>query len=142
MSYSGLVHPLDLAGAAAVVLPSWQLASPEERAAGWKPGGWQVTHFHVPTKRLYVLMHRGHEWTHKDLGTEVWVFDATTGKRLQRIALAKPAQSIAVSQDAAPLLYAIPEDPEVQIYDAATGKLAHTLDRLGFSPTLLTVPGE
>ena len=142
VSYSGLVHPLDLAGAAAVVLPSWQLASPEERAAGWKPGGWQVTHFHVPTKRLYVLMHRGHEWTHKDLGTEVWVFDATTGKRLQRIALAKPAQSIAVSQDAAPLLYAIPEDPEVQIYDAATGKLAHTLDRLGFSPTLLTVPGE
>jgi len=89
-----------------------------------------------------VLMHQGHEWTHKDFGTEVWVFDATSGKRLQRIALSKPAQSIAVSQDAAPLLYALPEDPEVQIYDAGSGKLLHTLDKLGFTPTLLTVPGE
>lgn len=142
VAYSGLVHPLDLSGAAAVALPSWQLASDVERAAGWKPGGWQVTHFHVPSRRLYVLMHQGHEWTHKDFGTEVWVFDATSGKRLQRIALSKPAQSIAVSQDAAPLLYALPEDPEVQIYDAGSGKLLHTLDKLGFTPTLLTVPGE
>ena len=142
VSYSGRVHPLDLADAAAVKLPEWQLASEEERAAGWKPGGWQVTHFHVATQRLYVLMHRGHEWTHKNSGTEVWVFDAPSGRRLQRIALAKPAQSIAVSQDAAPLLYAIPEDPEIQAYEVASGRLLYTLDRLGFSPTLLTVPGE
>jgi methylamine dehydrogenase heavy chain len=142
VSYSGLVHPLDLSGAVAVKLPAWQLATEEERAEGWKPGGWQVAHFHAPTQRLYVLMHQGHEWTHKQSGTEVWVFDAPSGRRLQRIALAQPVQSIAVSQDAAPLLYTLPEEPEIQVYEAASGKLLHTLDKLGFSPTFLTVPGE
>lgn len=142
VAYSGTVFPLDLSGAVATKLPSWSLTSAEERAAGWKPGGWQLTHFHIPTKRLYVLMHQGHQWTHKNLGTEVWVFDAPSGKRVQKIPLDKPAQSIAVSQDAAPLLYTIPDGTEILIYDVATARLRSTLGNIGFSPTLLTVPGE
>jgi methylamine dehydrogenase heavy chain len=143
VSYSGTVIPLDLAGAAAAKLPSWSLTHPEERAAGWRPGGWQVTHFHVPDKRLYVLMHRGHEWTHKDAGTEVWVFDVKTQSRLQRIKLSKPAQAIAVSQDDSPLLYTIVDGaPQIITYNGATGSVRSELDNIGFSPQLLTVPGE
>lgn len=142
VSYAGLVIPLDLSGAAAQRQAAWSLSSPAEKAAGWRPGGWQVTHFHVPSKRLYVLMHRGHEWTHKESGTEVWVFDVQTQKRLQKIKLSKPAQSIAVSQDDSPLLFTIVDGAEVITYDSATGKVRSKLANIGFSPQILTVPGE
>ena len=143
VAYSGSVIPLDLSGAAAKKQASWSLVTPAERADGWKPGGWQVTHFHVPGKRLYVLMHRGPEWTHKDSGTEVWVYDVQTQKRLQKIRLSKPAQSIAVSQDDSPLLYTIVDGAaEVITYDSSTGKVRSELENLGFTPQILTVPGE
>jgi methylamine dehydrogenase heavy chain len=143
VSYSGTVIPLDLSGAAVRKLASWTLTSPEEKAAGWKPGGWQVTHFHVPDKRMYVLMHRGSEWTHKDSGTEVWVYDVRTQRRLQKIKLLKPAQSIAVSQDDSPLLYTIVEGaPEIITYNGSNGSVRNTIDDIGFTPQLLTVPGE
>lgn len=142
VSYYGTVVPLDLSGAAAKKQASWSLTTSAEKEEGWRPGGWQVTHFHAPSKRLYVLMHRGHEWTHKSSGTEVWVFDVRNQKRVQKIPLQKPAQAIAVSQDAAPLLYTILEEAEIVTYDSATGKVLNTLDHLGFSPQFLTVPGE
>jgi methylamine dehydrogenase heavy chain len=143
VSYSGTVIPLDLTGAAAKKQATWSLTSPEERAAGWKPGGWQVTHFHVPSKRLYVLMHRGHEWTHKDSGTEVWVYDVQTQRRLQKIKLRKPAQSIAVSQDESPLLFTIVDGaPQIITYNVSAGSVRSELDNIGFTPQILTVPGE
>jgi methylamine dehydrogenase heavy chain len=143
VSYSGSVIPLDLSGAAAQKQEPWSLTTPAERAAGWLPGGWQLTHFHVPSKRLYVLMHRGHEWTHKDSGTEVWVYDVQTQKRVQKFKLSKPAQSIAVSQDGSPLLYTIVDGaPEIITYDGSTGRVRNDLANIGFTPQLLTVPGE
>jgi methylamine dehydrogenase heavy chain len=142
VSYSGTVIPLDLSGGSAQKRESWSLTSPTERTAGWLPGGWQVTHFHVPSRRLYVLMHRGHEWTHKDSGTEVWVYDVQTQKRLQKLKLSKPAQSIAVSQDDSPLLYTIVDGAEIITYDSSTGKVRSESQNIGFSPQILTVPGE
>ncbi len=142
VSYSGRVFPLDLAGAVAKKQTPWSLTSVAERQSGWKPGGWQVTHFHGPTQQLYVLMHRGHEWTHKDSGTEVWVYDVRTQKRLRKIKLKKPAQSIAVSQDDSPLLYTIAEGaPEIITYNTS-GSVRSQLNNLGFTPQVLTVPGE
>jgi methylamine dehydrogenase heavy chain len=143
VSYSGSVIPLDLTGAVAKRQTPWSLTSPEEKADGWRPGGWQVTHFHVPSRHLFVLMHRGHEWTHKDPGTEVWVFDVRTQKRLQKIKLSKPAQSIAVSQDDSPLLYTIVDGaPQIVTYNVAAGSVRNELDNVGFTPQFLTVPGE
>ena len=142
VSYSGIVIPLDLSGGSAQKRESWSLTSPTERSAGWLPGGWQVTHFHVPSKRLYVLMHRGHEWTHKDSGTEIWVYDVQTQKRLHKLKLSKPAQSIAVSQDDSPLLYTIVDGAEIITYDSSTGKVRSESQNIGFTPQILTVPGE
>jgi methylamine dehydrogenase heavy chain len=142
VSYSGSVVPLDLSGAIAKKQASWSLTTPAEKQAGWKPGGWQVTHFHVPSRRLYVLMHRGHEWTHKNSGTEVWAYDVQTQKLVQKIKLIKPAQSIAVSQDQSPLLYTIVDGAEIITYNTSTGRVRSKLENLGFSPQILTVPGE
>jgi methylamine dehydrogenase heavy chain len=142
VTYHGKVIPVNLAGEQAVAGASWSLTSDAERSAGWRPGGWQLTHFHSSKQRLYVLMHQGRDWTHKNSGTEVWEFDATTGTRLQRVKLPEPAQSIAVSQDADALLYVIGDSYRIYGFRLATGKLLYKTKPLGFTPQLLTVWGE
>jgi methylamine dehydrogenase heavy chain len=142
VTYHGHVIPVSLAGEQAVAGTTWSLTSDAERTAGWLPGGWQVSHLHAPSHRLYVLMHRGHDWTHKISGTEVWVFDAPSGRRLQRIRLPEPAQSVAVSQDADPLLYVISDSQRIYGFQASTGKRLYRTDPLGFTPQLLTVWGD
>ena len=142
VTYHGRVIPVNLAGEQAVIGASWSLTSDAERSAGWRPGGWQISHFHSPKRRLYVLMHRGRDWTHKNSGTEVWEFDATTGTRLQRVKLPEPAQSIAVSQDADALLYVIADSYRIYGFRLATGKPLYRTKHLGFTPQLLTVWGE
>jgi methylamine dehydrogenase heavy chain len=134
--------PVSLAGERAAPAAKWSLTTQTERAAGWRPGGWQISHFHSASRRLYVLMHRGHPWTHKDSGTEVWEFDALAGKRLQRIKLTEPAQSVAVSADDSPLVYVIGDSYRVAAYHAGTGKLVYRSKPLGFTPQLLTVWGD
>jgi methylamine dehydrogenase heavy chain len=120
----------------------WSLTSQAERAAGWRPGGWQVSHFNASHRHLYVLMHQGRAWTHKNSGSEVWEFDATNGKRLLRIRLREPAQSVAVSQDDDPLVYVIADSERIYAYRSATGKFLYRTDPLGFTPQLLTVWGD
>ena len=139
---AGDVVPVSLAAEVAVPAAKWSLTTEAERAAGWKPGGWQVSHFSSANRRLYVLMHQGGPWTHKNSGTEVWEFDATAGKRLQRIKLKEPAQSVAVSPDTTPLVYVIAESQRIEAYQVATGKLLYRTEPIGFSPQLLTVWGD
>jgi methylamine dehydrogenase heavy chain len=142
ITYQGQVVPVSLAADQAMPRDQWSLTSLAERAAGWRPGGWQVSHFHSSRRYLYVLMHQGRAWTHKDSGSEVWEFDATNGKRLQRIKLREPAQSVAVSQDDDPLVYVIADSERIYAYRSATGKLLYRTDPIGFTPQLLTVWGD
>jgi len=142
ITYRGDVVPVSLAADQAVPGAKWSLTTEAERGAGWRPGGWQVSHFHPTRRRLYVLMHQGRAWTHKTSGSEVWEFDATTGKRLQRIKLEEPAQSVAVSPDSNPLVYVIAASERIYAYPVATGKLLYRTEPLGFTPQLLTVWGD
>ena len=142
VTYAGDVVPVSLAGDEAAPGARWSLTTPPERAAGWRPGGWQVTHFHSASRRLYVLMHQGRPWTHKNSGTEVWEFDAAAGKRLQRIKLEEPGQSVAVSADTSPLVYVIADSERIETYQASSGKLLYRTGPLGFTPQLLTVWGD
>jgi methylamine dehydrogenase heavy chain len=142
ITYEGDVVPVSLAGEVAVAGAKWSLTSAAERAADWRPGGWQMSNFHSSRNHLIVLMHQGRRWTHKDSGTEVWGFDATTGKRIARIKLKEPSQSVAVSSDADPLMYVIGDSTRIYAYPAGTGKLLYRTEPLGFSPQLLTVWGE
>src|SRR5579863_1122683 len=138
VTYHGKVIPVSLGGEQAVAGASWSLTSDAERLAGWRPGGWQLSHFHSAKRRLFVLMHQGRDWTHKNSGSEVWEFDASSGTRLQRVKLPEPAQSIAVSQDADPLLYTIGDSYRIYGFRLANGKLLYRTKPLGFTPQLLT----
>src|SRR5262249_1493866 len=56
-------------------------------------GGGQLLAMHEPTGRLYVLVHQGGPDSHKEPGTEAWVYDLGARKRVQRITLLNPLVS-------------------------------------------------
>lgn len=126
-TFRGDVLPVDVSGDAAVPGERWPLASVEEKAAGWRPGGWQlVAADHLG--RLYVLMNpNGADGSHKDGGGEVWVFDAAAKKRIMRIPLPKWGVSVGVSNAEQPLLVVTNGELGLETYSTATGEMIKTL---------------
>ena len=135
-SFSGKVHVIDQQGDLPRIAKTWSLSGKGEE--GWRPGALQTAAYHRGTDRLYVLMHEGGVNTHKDPGTEIWVYEASKGKRIQRIKLDKMALSVAVSQDAKPLLYTTMfEEKELKVYDAISGELIRKIEGLGATMTVI-----
>lgn len=138
VSFAGDVHPVDASGAEIRFAAKWSLASADERAARWLPGGLQPFAAHASTGRLYALMHQGGAGSHKDPGESVWVYDLATKKRVQKIALAELSSQIAVSPDASPLLYsAFLGAPALVVYDARSGARLRAIDNAAAWPGLL-----
>lgn len=98
VSYEGVVQPVDVGGATIRPGRQWPLFDDADRKARWRVGGPQHLAVHGPTGRLYVLVHQGEPDTHKDPGTEVWVYDAVTKRRLQRIPMLNPVASFVGQQ--------------------------------------------
>ena len=141
LSFLGDVHEVNLAGAAPSFAPTWSLVSAEEKGH-WRPGGEQVGAIHRGLHRLYVPMHVGGEGSHKVGGTEIWVFDTATHRRLARWPLASLGGVLAVqvSQDAAPLLFAATDSSSVAVLDALTGRVKHIEKHLGQTPWMMLNP--
>lgn len=140
LSFLGEVHAVDLRGAQPQFVQPWSLVSAAEKGV-WRPGGEQVGAVHRSLGRLYVPMHRGGEGTHKDGGTEIWVFDLATRRRLARWPLHGAGLTrilgIQVSQDDAPLLFAATESAQLAVLDARSGQLRHVEQRMGQNPWVL-----
>lgn len=133
---SGKVHVIDHAKDVPSLAKTWSLITAAD--AGWRPGALQTAAYHRATGRLYVLMHEGGPNTHKDPGTEIWVYDAAKQTRIQRIPLDGMALSVAVSQDAKPLLYtAMPGETDFKVRDAMTGALIRKIEGLGGFMTVI-----
>ncbi len=151
ISYSGKVYPATLS-ANSTVQPAWSLQAgaglkPASDASApfevtWRPGGWQMAALHKNTHELYVLMHRGTFWTHKDAGTEVWVYNTDTHKRTRRLPLKVASTMVGVTQDASPLMFTTDEAGNFFVSDARTGKLLRTMKGLGTSLIFTVAPGE
>ena len=144
LSFLGEVHEVDFSGAQPSFHKPWSLLSAADKAQSWRPGGTQVGAIHRKLGRLFVPMHRGGEGTHKNGGTEIWVFDMKTHQRVARWPLAPQklaaVGSVQVSQDDAPILFAATESSDVAVFDALTGQLRHVEKRLGQTPWLLLNP--
>ena len=149
LSFLGEVHEVDLSGAQPVFAPTWSLVSAAEKGH-WRPGAEQVGAIQRALGRLYVPMHAGGEGTHKDGGTEIWVFDMTTHQRLARWTMAAHSPvapqglsrilAVQVSQDRTPILFAATERADLAVFDALSGTLRHVEHRMGQTPWMLFNP--
>jgi len=170
VSFAGRVHEVDFSGEEPRLAASWSLLGDADRAAGWRPGGLQHVALHRSSGRLYTVMHQGGPGTHKDGGLEVWVHDVAKQERIGRMAVPNLAasflgvnvgadagsllrrvlewvipnqgvQSIAVTQDAEPLLFARHSElGAVAVLDATSGAHLRDLDEAGLAGPTLAVP--
>jgi methylamine dehydrogenase heavy chain len=139
-TYHGMLYEMDLSGDAAVEKAHWPLLDAADRKENWRPGGWQTIAASADGSQIYVLMHQGGEWTHKEMGKEVWAYDARTHRRLRRIKLKTPAYSIRVSGGAKPELQCLSlVASQLETYRAADGKSLRVFKGLG-TPFLIYGP--
>ncbi len=170
VSFEGVIHPIDVSGEALRFAEPWPLLSDADRSESWRVGGMQQLALHEATGRLYALMHQGGANTHKDPGTEVFVYDVDKRERVQRIALrnqtasfvldrlgmlpggaidwllqrALPnegAERIAVTQDDAPVLLAATAFPAtLAVYDGRSGEYLRDVSEVGIATNYVAAP--
>ncbi len=143
VSFLGEVHVADLAGAEPKFPATWSLVTAGERGK-WRPGGTQMVAYHAKTARLFVQMHKGGEGSHKQGGSEIWVFDTDSHKRLARWPIDThklgAVSALQVSPDDKPLLFAATEDAKLLVMDPKSGAIKHVVDKVGQSPWYLVNP--
>ena len=157
VSFEGFAHVVDFSGAEPRFEPVWSLLDDEDREHSYRVGGAQHLALHAASGRLYSLVHEGEVDTHKDAGTEVWVYDLASRERVQRIELTNPGftfvgfpvvlgndwsnaflldhvipqigiDQIAVTQDDEPLLLTgAAYTGALCVYDARTGDLVRRI---------------
>ncbi|MGH0036201.1 MAG: amine dehydrogenase large subunit [Myxococcota bacterium] len=89
-SFEGQLHAVDVSGPELRFEAPWSLLSDADRAGSWRVGGSQHLAVHERSGRLYSLVHQGGVDSHKQPGTEVWVYDLETRERIQRVELRNP----------------------------------------------------
>ena len=143
LSFLGEVHEVDFTQPKPVMRAPWSLVSAAEKGT-WRPGGVQIGAVHRSRNKLFVPMHQGGEGSHKEGGSEIWVFDLKSHQRMARWPLdiqeTGAVVAVQVSQDATPLLFLATEKSHLLILDAQTGKLRHDEKQLGQTPQLLLNP--
>lgn len=140
VSVLGKIHIVDLAGEQPAFSEPWSYLTAAEREANWRAGGMQPLALHEANQHLYLLMRQGDFFSYEDPGPEIWVYDLKTRKQLRKIKTRQPSLSIAVSQDEAPLLYAITESlNQLDIYDGA-GQHLRSVSELGIMAALIQPP--
>ena len=143
LSFLGEVHEVDFSGAQPAFAAPWSLLRAGEKGR-WRPGGYQVGALHRGLGRLYVSMHQGGEGSHKDGGTEIWVYDMPSHRRLARWPVHAgglgPVMAVEVSQDGAPVLFAATDSSEVAVLDALSGRVRHVEKHLGQTPWMFYIP--
>lgn len=169
-SFEGLLYEVDFSGGAPAPKEPWPLFTESEIASGWRIGGTQHLAYHRGTKRLYSIVHEGGPGSHKDPGTEIWVyhlpsrskvetfsapnliaaflgpqagFDATgmLGSFLSFVLPNMGVHGVAVTQDEKPLLFVRHADlGAVGVLDALSGEHLRDIDEAGLSGALLVVP--
>ena len=133
-SYHGQLYAVDLSGNAAQGQPAWALTTDEDKKDNWRPGGWLSIAASEKGETLYVLMHQGGEWTHKQPGKEVWVFDTARKTRTARIPLKTEGYSIRVSRGANPILESIAlVQSQIETYSVPDGKYLGVYKDIGTS---------
>ena len=97
----------------------------------WYPGGMQPMALHRPTGMLWVLMHKGEYWTHKEGAEEIWGVDLKTRKVFKRIPVEHEPSNIEITQDDAAMIMVNGMKNDAIIIDSKTGEVKHTIKNAG-----------
>ncbi len=136
-TFNANLREVDLRGNKAVPGKQWSLRTDAEAAANWRPGGMQLSGSDG-MGNMYLLMHEGGaEGTHKNPGSEVWVFDVKNKKRVKRIPLKIPGIVVELSQDKSPYLFVTNVEMNIDVYDALSGKHIRTMSDFGQETPLI-----
>jgi len=136
VSYLGQVHTIDVGGEELAHKVHWRVDERSGPDRAWVPAEvYQNLAVHSAANRLYVLVGEqdltpkgGGTDYHRKAGSEIWEFDAGTGKRIRQIKLPQPMTSIAVSQDKSPFLYAANGFyQDVLVIDVKSGEVVRTM---------------
>lgn len=169
-SFEGFLHEIDFSGERPVLAARWSLFDQKQRAASWRIGGMQHLALHVPSRRLYSVVHQGGSGSHKEAGSEIWVYDLAKQQRVQvieppglravflrRMMEIDPSSltarllpwlipnpgvhSVVVTRDEHPLLFVRHnETGAVGVLDAMTGAPLRYLEETGLGGALMVVP--
>jgi methylamine dehydrogenase heavy chain len=141
VSFDGVVYPVESSATGARLGTKWSLLSPAEQAAHWRSGGLQHLALHQATGRMYAVMHQGDAASHKEPGTDIWIYDIASHHKVQQITARNKVGSINVSQDARPLLFtSFMGSNELDIYDASSGQFLRSVSELGLTPATMVIP--
>jgi methylamine dehydrogenase heavy chain len=140
-SFDGQVYPVTIERDDVKPQKPWPLFDKAESKANWKIGGDQFNAAHAPTGQLYVAVHQGGPYSHKEPGTQVWVYDVAKREAIARYPLEHPASNIAVTKDAKPLLATdSPARPAIDVYDALSGQFQRTIAGPPATPSFIQSP--
>ena len=118
LSFAGLTMEATVENGEIAIGESWSILGEDDE--GWRPGGSQPAAFHAGHDLLVVLMHQGGVDTQDQDGTEAWVIDRSTQRRIGRITFEAPASALLVVEGDEPLLLAA-VGGSVHVFELATG---------------------
>jgi len=125
-SFRSRIQPVDFRSDKPRVLDDWNMVPAELRKKNWRPSGWQVVAGN--DEELFVLMQAdGKDGSHKDGGTEVWVFKPESGTLDRRITLGTAGVSIAVTRSTPSYLVVTNADMFLDVYEAESGNFLRTI---------------
>ena len=135
-TFTGQILPIDVRGDEVAAGDTWSLTANDEK--NWRPGGIRPA-IADRSGAGYFLMHpHGAEGTHKDGGSEVWVYDLANGQRTGRIVLTNWGITLGTSgigDDK--LLFVTNTDMAVDVYTLPSGDFVHTLSVGGATPFMM-----
>jgi len=137
VTYEGKIFEVTVANDSIQISEPWSVLSAEDSDEKWRVGGGQLMDVHVGMDLLFMMMHQGEVDTHEEPGTEIWIFNRETQRRIARIETAEPITNILVSQDEDPILIVTTQAGPVHIYDVKTTRKLRTIDNAGTFPSLL-----
>lgn len=129
--FKGEVHQVDLNGEVAKYLGKWSLVTEQEASQNWRPGGLALTDSDEQGLFYVIMNPEGFDGSQTHGGSQVWVFDVKTKKRLKVIDAPNWAVSISVTRGDSPMLVVTNGEMGLDIIDPRTGELIQTLQDFG-----------
>jgi methylamine dehydrogenase heavy chain len=125
-SFRSRIQPVDFRSDKPQVLDDWNMVPANLRKENWRPSGWHVIDGN--DEELFVLMQAdGKDGSHKDGGTEVWVFEPESGILNRRINLGTPGVSIAVTRSKPSYLVVTNANMFLDVYATDSGSFLRTI---------------